>query len=457
MVAFSEILKFDPGQIQEIFGACSGQQQTCTAIDGHLKNLSDLHTWQGDASQAAKDAAGKTRKNLDAHGNEVWKVAAAARDCYNEAVELKTAATRVQADADAKGFLVDPITGTVTDPNPPVMRGWADADKAAYYAEIDALQARVNDVIAAADRFDDDLAAAINAADGSIPLTPKGEGANVNLADRRANQIAAYRKTYGKDPVTANDWRAAEMLDPHSYLEKNQGVSANVVVAKIRPVPGHGVVSSGLFIPTKEVISGIGSHDMGDNRSFDNNFDPERSRVSFLVDYDKGLVIARQSPSVSDDGTVEAGTPSVGASQLDDGSVKISYDASDPLAPPGAAQAGWSVNGQIAYKPEPSGAVSASGVTTNFPSLEVYQHGSDGTTSTIYQDDAGDHTTWGPLANLPFVHGFGDRSLLDQFGGNETPHIPLGSQIPMNVDTPADQAPIVQLGDRANPPTVSSR
>lgn len=424
MVAFGEILKFDPGQIQEIFSACSGQQQTCSTIDGHLKNLSDLETWQGDASQAAKDAAGKTRKDLDAHGNEVWQVAAAARDCFNEAVALKASATRVQADADAKGFVIEP-DGGVKDTNPPVMRGWADADKASYYAEIETLQARVNDVIAAAERFDDNLAAAINAADGSIPLTPKGEGANVNLADRRANQVAAYRDAYGKDPVTANDWRMATVLDPHGYDPKNKGVNANVVTVPIKPVPGQGVVRTNQFIRQGDVkdpsLNNLYGRNKGDNRDFTPDFNPEHSRVAAYIDYEKGLVVFRQNPSVvqqadGSSGHVEAGEPWVHVQQADDGAVRMQYNAADPIGAGGPTRyLGWSVNGDLAFTPTPQGA-RIDGNRTDFPWFEAYQSFPDGREVVLSQDNPdgfGTGSGLGPTLNLLGHHdlGAGEDSL----------------------------------------------
>ncbi|MGU3292499.1 hypothetical protein [Williamsia sp. M5A3_1d] len=419
MVAFGEILNFDPEQIQEIFTACNARQQTCTTLDGHVKKLSDLEGWQGDAADAAKKSAGRARVDLDAHGNEVWKVAAAARDCYNEAVELKASATRVQADADAKGFVIDSVSGTVTDPDPPVMRGWADADKATYYAEIDEVQARVNDIITAAERFDDDLAAAINAADGSIPLTPKGEGTNVNLADRRANQVAAYRKTYGKDPTTTNDWRMAAVLDPHSYDPKSKGVNANIVTVPIKPVPGQGVVRTNQFIKQRDVVDpsmdNAAGRNKGDNRDFQQDFDPENSRVAAYIDYERGLVVFRQNPSVvqqadGSSGHVEAGEPHVSVQQADDGAVRMRFDAADPIGAGGPSRsAGWSVNGDMTFTPTAQGA-QIGGTRTDFPWFEAYQSFPDGREATLSLDNPqgfGTGSSYGPLINLQGHHDIG--------------------------------------------------
>lgn len=468
MVEFGAILKFDPGQIQEIFGACSGQQQTCSTIDGHLKNLSDLHTWQGDASQAAKDAAGKTRKDLDAHGNEVWKVAAAARDCYNEAVELKASAQRVQADADAKGCMIDPTTGTVT---PPAMQGWADADKAAFYVEVNALQARVNDVIAAAERFDDDLAAAINAADGSIPLTPKGESANVNLADRRANQVAAYRKTYGKDPVTANDWRMAEALDPHTYDPKYKGALANVAVGRMTPSPGHGVTRANLYIPSDEVQNltlnpldvsrGQGlPHNVGDNRGPDPLADAEHSRVSLFVDHENGVVVARQNPTLVTAGPNQpkAGVPQVEAVQSPGGGVRIRYFGADTYQPKLATDAHIGVSGELAIQPESGGGVASGGTITAYPSAEVYNYSPAGEITTLV-DHRATMDQNGPMFGLlrgPQLQIGQEQPLIpDIFGHDE---MGSGSYLENFASKQKPDAAVVgtPLGSADAPPTIAT-
>jgi hypothetical protein len=130
--------------------------------------------------------------------------------------------------------------------------------------------------------------------------------------DRRQNQIDAFRQVYGRDPVTQNDWKMAAILDPYSYNEKNAGVPANIVVARIKPVPGQGVVRANLFIPQEEVWypdipGGVSGHNFGDNRGFDPNAGPDDTRVAIHVDYENGVIVTRQNPSV-DTATGEART-----------------------------------------------------------------------------------------------------------------------------------------------------
>ena len=421
-MSFGEILTFDAEQIREIFEVCLGQQTACTDLGGHVKKLSDLHTWAGDAAAAAKNAAGKTRVDLDSHGREVWKLAAAARGCYQEGIALKRSAQTVQADADQRGLVIDPATGAVTDPHPPTMKGWAQADKQSYYSAIAAIQNRVNEVISAAVRFDDDLAAAINAADGSIPLTPNGEADNVNLADRRANQIAAFRQMYNRNPLSENDWRMAQVLDPHCYTPKTKGVLSTLTVGEFTPQPGRGVVTLNAFIPRDKVFN-LGSDDLGDMRGFDPYAAPESSRATIYIDYEHGLVVARQNPSVAESGEVRVGSPHVSASEGPDGQLNLKYDFTNPLVPGGETPAHLmreTVRGAIAI-PGGGQPPTVNGVMSNYPAVEVYSFPTNTSEpSTIYQYMPGGRSTvgaesaYGPLLNLPTERTVGDDSLYPQ-------------------------------------------
>ena len=195
-------------------------------------------------------------------------------------------------------------------------------------------------------------------------------------------------------------------MDPHSYGPKKNGVPPVVSVIKINPVPGQGVVATGLFIPNGKVLGGASRH-YGDGREFDPSFSPEDTRVTYLIDYENGIIVARQNPSADTRGQVTTGTPNVSAAQLPDGTVLINYDAADPLAPKPSSEAGWRVRGQTIVSPGVDGA-RVSGVATDFPSMETYQYLPDGQTRTLHQDDAGDHIGFGPLAHLPFRHEYGD-------------------------------------------------
>lgn len=80
MVNFADVLAFDPEQVAEIFKICNAHEQTCSTLSTHLKGLDRLQTWTGDAADAARLSVGRKRVDIDSHGTESWKIAAAARD-----------------------------------------------------------------------------------------------------------------------------------------------------------------------------------------------------------------------------------------------------------------------------------------------------------------------------------------------------------------------------------------
>jgi hypothetical protein len=447
VVTFGEVLAFDAEKVAEIFKICSAQQQSCSTLSEALKRLDDLQTWQGDSAAAARRAAARRRVDISAHGDEYRKVAAAARDCYHEGLLITQEAIGIQSEANAADLAIDPTTGAVTGSNPPGMGDWSAKDKRSYLENILDLQRRVTALLTWAERFDDNLAVLLDAAGGELPLSDSRESPDFNPAAKAANQFAAFREIYGRDPVSDNDWRLAEMVDPHSYDPKNKGEPPVISAIRIKPVPGQGVVSTGLFIPSEKVKGGYHEH-KGDNRGFDTNFDAEDTRISYVIDYENGYVIARQNPSVNaDTGEVKTGTPYVGVAQLGDGSVVVDYDAADPLAPAAAAAVGWSVNGTTVFTPGDDG-VRVSGNVTDYPSMETYQYTPQGQTQTLHQDDAGDRTEWGPSVFLPGDHEFGNYDDdIDRFPEQMKDHPKAG---PLPTGSPAT----TRLGDVTDPPAV---
>ena len=82
-----------------------------------------------------------------------------------------------------------------------------------------------------------------------------GDKADQELdADRRRNQINAFRQVFGREPVSTVDWKTAAALDPHSYDAKFRGVPPEILVAQIDPVPGQGVVRISQWIEQRDVF-----------------------------------------------------------------------------------------------------------------------------------------------------------------------------------------------------------
>jgi hypothetical protein len=186
-VTVADIERWNAGDVREVFHAASSRvQANFDAADG-LATLPALRTWGGEAAEAAWEAIGQTRKDLDAHGNEALAVANAADNIERIQSELAT----LKADAESLGMEIDPVAGTVL-PGPTVRNPMEAELKQAQ------LQPRLDTIVAEANVVDMALANAINMAGGTtpIPATPH---------DNRPEVREALKKPLPADPKAFND------------------------------------------------------------------------------------------------------------------------------------------------------------------------------------------------------------------------------------------------------------
>lgn len=289
------------------------------------------------------------------------------------------------------------------------------------------------------DRYDPTVVLAV---DGHEPETPEQE-------KRQSNQIDAFKQVFGREPTSDADWTTAAALDPDTYDPKFGGRESQIEVVKINPVPGQGVVRVSQWIPQRDVWCLPPTRDLGNNRGPDRYFDPEDTKVTAYIDFENGLVVLRQNPSVQETSTGAAGAVKVGAprgsvTQLSDGSVRLKYDAGNPFAPaftadPNGLFAGHTetVNGDLVVTPGPGG-VQVNGTRTDYPSLEVYQDLPNAGTRTVLIDPAQSGSSVGPAFNLPLHHDVG----------------PLGGKAFAPFDVPRPPPPI-HFGPVTHPPSAS--
>lgn len=294
--------------------------------------------------------------------------------------------------------------------------------------------------------------APIDRFDGDEPDTAQGQD------ERRHNQIEAFKQVFGREPVSAADWETATALDPHSYDPQFRGIGPQIEVVKIRPLPGQGVMRVAQWIEQRDVTSfPFWKRDLGNDRGPNAHFDLEDTKVATYIDYENGLVVLRQNPSVEENstggpGAVKIGTPKGSVAQLPDGSVRIKYDAGNPFAPgitadPNGPFAGHTitVNGDLVFTPGPQG-VQVNGTRTDYPSMEVYQDLADGSTRTVMIDPAQSGRSWGPVFNLPGHHDIGP------LGGKAFAPFDTGRWNPRyGVPIPS---PPTAFGPVTNPPSV---
>lgn len=425
----ADLDKWDPNAIHAVFAAAidrsNGVRGTATTIGDVLAAT----PWDGAAHDAAVAANGRIRADLIQHADACDAVGRAAATAEAQVRAIKTDWTKVARMADRWGLIIHIDSGEISYIDPGNKEARAEMER-----RVDIVEAEIRSLITRANAADADLASAIRGAagqetpeqiydklDDGAPPKESHQGEAEPEANRTYNQMKAFEEVFGHAPLSSSDWTTAAALDPHSYHAKNAGVAPNIVVGRIEPVPGQGVVRTNLFIPGDEVIApatnlSLYDWNVGDNRGFSPTAGPEDTRVALVVDYDNGIVIARQNPSVNaDSGDVKTGVPSIGAVQQSDGSVLINYNAADPFSPGGedlAKGAQVSVNGRIGIEPTAEGP-RVGGDVTNFPALEIYNDRPGLETTTLLQSwPVVADEEMGPLLGLMWHRSVGDASIV---------------------------------------------
>ena len=418
----SQILRWDT---EHLSGAATDWSATAEhwegAFDGVHRGMlaPGGSVWEGAAADAAQERAFSDLMKVRGLADTLSGAATITRRGADQLDYLKRQAIDAIEEAREAGFTVgEGLSVTDTSKRSGLHAAAARQFAATIAARAAALSATDKDIAARISSATTDLNSSgfseppesIQALD--VPLAPPRQD------ERRRNQIEAFRKVFGRDPVSASDWTTAAGLDPHTYDPKFRGTNSDVEVVRIKPVPGQGVVRSSQWIPDREVRSfPPWTHDLGNDRGANAHFDPEDTKVTTIIDYDNGIVIMRQNPSVLENadgspGEVRIGHPTGTVTQLQDGSVRIKYDSGNPFAPVWTRDSTTTgghpvtVNGDLVFTPGANG-VTVNGTRTDYPSMEVYQDMPDGTTRTVTIDNAAAGGQQGPMTNLPFHHDVG--------------------------------------------------
>ncbi len=165
-LSVAEIERWDAGDVREVFHAATGRARAAfDAADG-LADLPVLRTWGGHAAEAAGEAIGRTRADLDSHGTEVLVVAEAARRAADSIDAIHADLARLKSDAAGWGLEIDPWTASIVP-----RRGSRPTRRLLEHA-VPPLQARLNAIVEQANSVDLQLAAALHLADGTTALSP---------------------------------------------------------------------------------------------------------------------------------------------------------------------------------------------------------------------------------------------------------------------------------------------
>ncbi|MEE6167934.1 MULTISPECIES: WXG100 family type VII secretion target [unclassified Mycolicibacterium] len=432
-LTLADVEQWDPQSVRDVATALNNRAGSMDEIKIALQRLPINGTWSGQAADAARGSLDALASYLENNAAAHQESAKALAQAASEIEGVQQLFRHVQDFAQGK-FAIDLVTGSVT----PLTEEVSASDR-------DYVVTTLSQILAAGKIIDSELAHGLNLLDGIEPAsTTIFDGKPVGTAARR-NEIAAFQQVFGREPTSPSDWRTAAMLDPHNYDPKYKGVPPEIVAARIKPIPGKGIVRINAFIPNDRVWNF--GHDLGDNRGFDPNALPEHSRGSVIIDYDNGIVVTRQNPSVSQEsGNVAVAKPHISVVQAADGTLDVRYDMADGFIPGGATTGGLvmhNVAGEIAIKPTDTG-FRLGGHVTDFPALEVYH---DNSSLYQYMPSMG-YNEAGPVVQLMTQHSVGDPGLLDQFATHK--FIPHGTAVAVPV-------PGVELGPVTNIPTVPVR
>ncbi|WP_101947933.1 alpha/beta hydrolase [Mycobacterium sp. 3519A] len=167
-LSVADIDRWNPGDVREVFHATRSRAEAAAEAANGIAQLPAFGTWGGDASAAAKDAIGQTRKDLDAHGNEALAVARAADRAADDIEALKGKLANLRTRAHQLGMELDAASNSFV----PVAGSTLTATDVAL-AEAE-LQPQLTALLAEAAAIDDELAQAINMATGKTPIPQTG-------------------------------------------------------------------------------------------------------------------------------------------------------------------------------------------------------------------------------------------------------------------------------------------
>ncbi|MGB3485288.1 MAG: alpha/beta hydrolase [Mycobacterium sp.] len=193
-LTIADIERWDAGDVREVFHAASSRAKAVQDAANGLAQLPAFTTWGGEAAEAAKEAIGKTRADLDAHGQEALAVANAARSAADEIERIRSELATLKADAAALGMEIDPVSGQVV-PGP-----GTSGNPMEVLIKQQQLQPRVDKLIAEANLVDMALANAIDMAGGSVPIPESPHASDPDV------QAALEGGPLPEDPQEFNDF-----------------------------------------------------------------------------------------------------------------------------------------------------------------------------------------------------------------------------------------------------------
>jgi hypothetical protein len=160
----ADIDRWSAEQVREVFRAGTARGQATLEASRQLSALAVFDSWEGATAEARKHTNASIRQDLDNHGNESLTVAQAAGSAADGIEHVQAELRTLRQDAASLHMTINAAANTVvpdsTFNGPPMEALIAEGQ----------LQPRLDAIVAQANTVDQQLASAIDMADGDLPV-----------------------------------------------------------------------------------------------------------------------------------------------------------------------------------------------------------------------------------------------------------------------------------------------
>ena len=163
-LSVADIDRWQPGDVREVFHAARSRNEANQLASHGLATLPAFQSWGGAAADAAKNSVEQTRKDLDKDGREALAVAMAADRAADGIESVKSQLQRLRDALGPAGLTIDPVADKIVASS--TFKGTA-AELSAKQAQF---QPTLDAILGEATVVDEELAQAIDMADGDVPI-----------------------------------------------------------------------------------------------------------------------------------------------------------------------------------------------------------------------------------------------------------------------------------------------
>lgn len=183
----ADIDRWNAQAVREVFHAAKARAEVTFETSRQLATLSIFANSGGKTAEAAAHQNAGLRRDLDAHGYEALAVARAADRAADGIVKVQSDLAALRKAAAAAELTVDALTNKVVPV--PGLR-YTEAEWARMLAKQAELQADLDAIVVEANAVDEELASAVNMADGDVPI-PADSGPPVGPEGLTPTQLAS--------------------------------------------------------------------------------------------------------------------------------------------------------------------------------------------------------------------------------------------------------------------------